>query len=81
MTEQKPTTLERSCREMRYSIEWLGEEEFEKLREHSATAAIDVEALQGEYTYEVDERNCLLLAAGGTVVRILSFPDSGPIGH
>jgi hypothetical protein len=61
-------------RKLAYGIEWLTVEEAERLQEHQATSIIDAESLEGEISHEVDDLNCLYIAARGSVLKIFLRP-------
>lgn len=52
-------------------IEWLAVKEAERLQKHQATSIIDAELLEGEISREVDDLNCLYIAARGSILKIL----------
>jgi hypothetical protein len=60
-------------------LEWIKLEEADRLYEHRAASIVDVAALQGDSTYELDSQNCLFLVARGVLMKInlrLGSPDN-----
>ncbi|KAF2685019.1 hypothetical protein K458DRAFT_486710 [Lentithecium fluviatile CBS 122367] len=60
--------------ELGYSIEWLTGEEVERLQEYRAASFVDAEALQDDILHELDDQNCLFIAARETAIKILVHP-------
>jgi hypothetical protein len=53
-----------------YSIQWMAPENAELDGAPGASSIIDLEALQGETTFELDAKGQLLIGARGVVVKI-----------
>jgi len=60
-------------RKLAYGIKWLTVKEAERLKEHQANSIIDVESLEEEITYELDDLNYLYIAACGSILKILLY--------
>jgi hypothetical protein len=63
-----------ASKELCYDIEWVAVEEATRLKERRAASIIDAEALQGETPHELDDQNCLFLAARGVIIKIILRP-------
>jgi hypothetical protein len=68
------TLSDGASKELCYDIEWVAVEEATRLKERQAASIIDAEALQGETPHELDDQNCLFLAARGVIIKIILRP-------
>jgi hypothetical protein len=69
----EPTKLSSSGNNLQtagYSIQWMAPENVELDGAPGASSIIDLEALQGETTFELDAKGQLLIGARGVVVKI-----------
>lgn len=71
---EKARISDGASKKLGYGIEWLTGEEAGRLQEHRAASFVDVEALQGEILHELDDQNCLFIAARKTAIKILVHP-------
>jgi hypothetical protein len=54
----------------KYSLEWLIPEDVESFKARGNDVVVDVNSLQQETTYELNEEGCLLIATRGVLVKI-----------
>ncbi|KAI8623406.1 hypothetical protein F5Y19DRAFT_492640 [Xylariaceae sp. FL1651] len=53
-----------------YAVQWLTRDEEEEIRSRDTTIIVDVVALEGEVSYNTDERDSIYLATGGSLVKL-----------
>ena len=66
--------------EVPYSIEWVSVEKARALIDHRAAVILDVEALQGETSHELDHHDGIFIVARGMFVRITTRRRVSGIG-
>ena len=57
-------------RKVAYEIEWLTGNEADRLQGYRKPPIIDAESMDGEIPHELDDQNCLYIAARGSVLKI-----------
>jgi hypothetical protein len=66
------TGIDTDNSEVVYSIEWVSVEKARALMDHRAAVVLDMEALKGEISYELDCCDGILLMAHGRFVRLIT---------
>ncbi|KAJ4986606.1 hypothetical protein SVAN01_07915 [Stagonosporopsis vannaccii] len=69
--EAEPSDEQREKSEIAYSIEWLSIDTARELVQNCAATLVDVETMELQTSRELENRDGILVMAGGNVVRIL----------